>query len=177
MPFCHIFNIPSHMLMISIKFFINIHPEGKKLPYRLTGLGYLPLSPWIMGSSHTIMMIRFLHINMNQNWLTQWSGRRVIKPFNHNEAKTRTQQSDKPGFQLIKVTKGQNSAKNVWIAIHRKYAPGHLMTKLLWKFGQYPLKNVGVAYRRNCFRLSTSPTTYIPQSNNKIFPAENLVRI
>ena len=60
----------------------------------------------------------------------------------------------KLGFQLINVHGAIILPKNVWIAEHQDYWPGHLMTKLLWKFGQNPLRNVGgVAHGRNCFSL------------------------
>ena len=41
------------------------------------------------------------------------------------------------------VTKGNNSAKDVQTPKHRNYTPGHLMTKVLYKFGQNQLRNVG----------------------------------
>ena len=45
------------------------------------------------------------------------------------------------------------------------------MTKVLWKFGQNPLRNVEVAQWKKLFM----PTTDTPHFNNQIFPSENLV--
>ena len=75
----------------------------------------------------------------------------------------------------LKITKGHNSIKNVWIAKHWQYASRHVMAKPLWKFGQIPLTNLrGVAHRSNFF----TPPADIPQStcNNQFLPSENLVK-
>ena len=66
--------------------------------------------------------------------------------------------------------------ENVQIAVHQQYAPGHLMTKLLWKFGQNPLRNVeGLAHKRNYLQGIYRPADIL-KSNNQIYPSENLVK-
>ena len=51
-----------------------------------------------------------------------------------------------------------------------------MMTKLQCKFDENPLKNVGVAHRRNCLRPPICPLTNIPKSyNNQTCPLESLV--
>ena len=110
----------------------------------VTTVGRIKYPWWNYIHSINITVSNTCNINIKSHKSFYSTKLTIIIYFNFKKEKNKKHCNvTKPGLQLINLTKGLNSAK--------KYAQGPLMTMLLWKFGQNPLRNVGVVmHRRNC---------------------------
>ena len=140
--------------------------------------------PWKVHNSckNCPCAISFSYANLHIQAVNPWKFKEISPKTVGGEASTRLVTGKAIGYyksnytQLKKTSviswKGHNSAKIAEITKACKFAPGHLMTIIMWKVGWNPLRNVGaVAFWRKC---SCSPND-VRQSNNQTFPLKSML--
>ena len=125
-----------------------------------------------------LSLIPYRHLFLLPNISFNSAYMKLIEGFNLNifmlDQDEKHHNVTKPSFQLINVTKGLILPKMFELQNTNNMHQDTWWQIFCEKFGQNPLRNVGVAHRRNCLCLAC---TKLPINIPRFFPSENLAKI